>query len=1277
MKYFQQNGSGNSEVIDKLLEVHTNVSKRMRSTVSIWQDAMLARRGDRKVKTTMVSPPPAVSSPSARGGPFTKSTAIPAEIKSPMDPVLADIKNLFAAKENEGVEGMRRTEFISAFGSAFLPGASEETLTNWFTSLDYDANGIVGWEEFCTFLMTSRHLPSTVDTHMQGFSRTPAFYEGKGHRDSIFACIHNTINDVYYTAGHDGCAFLWHPTSLQVNGKLFHQAPPGAMLQDMRWVATVNRVFILQSDRVVSVYDSSVMGRGRTALIKTLKGVDSFSRGLNPMRQRPQVQRYTEALPEAGRQAFGPELAAVLRGKAPVKKAKRVVTNDVAEVDDEGAAREIQMIDALPLLEFPKPTLTMDFAPTMGAGGSYLFGSDGGVVSCYRAKKVDAFDAGGLDENLHRPDKWKVHAANSYVTKVLDVPSLDGYISASTDQSIQIFNVEKSTSYVRMRDGATVTPIHSLVKRENRAVFGFDYSPELNLLVSWGENRKFVIWNPLTATCLFRRMEHTHPLSQVMFMPNYRLISLSVDKTIKIWDTRTFRCVQTLVDKHARLKEDSFRCLAWDVERQTIITGSSEPVLFRTKSVQERVEAGINVQRQVNGHVRPIITILILSGTGHLVSVDRECVITWHIGSGLHITAWYPEFLTVNYASHKLTAAAVSTIPRRMVLCCSDGNMYLVNAHKKIVLRVFNYGSYDEVTACTSLILNLNSEEHLLCAGVSTKIVMFHDELKIAQIGQVMRPVSSLALENYGFCLSMQFSAPSRLVVGTTKGYLLLFSLSNMSLISVSNDNEAAITRGFGNVLSAIAGTKGRRREDSYLKDLPAHLREEKEKDDIDKEKDKEITENDDRRDSAAEGKDPLRDSTVSIADPPPPTTGAAPTPSLAPTAVRSKMQNMISGAMTKARGMTGAQEFTAFQGVTQRFASQSVEGLACISSTVVVTVHGNGDACFWRIRKDTHQSSLHACIPASHTAGEAVRSVLYCASLQKLFIGDDEGYLSAFDVTELLIQIAKEEDLKRKHSEDKEKVADEVGLSVERKPRIGKITSVIATTSRPKKRKSSKGTARSNTNQHRIFLCLSITAHTKAINVLESLASDTETIYIITGSSDCIVKIWDSDGLPVATFGNKGGWSAQLSGLFQDVFKHMDPMGIQECKKEGAREDEEPDLDPDTREAVRTHYFSSKYPENVRSVVPVTTFGDVLAAEDAPAEPCSMDQKGEVEGADGEKGGGGGADAGVVLPAIDHGEEIQQNVQRMIQYSMKKTNDPELKRYSPLFFETTALQRL
>ena len=71
---------------------------------------------------------------------------------------------------------------------------------------------------------------------------------------------------------------------------------------------------------------------------------------------------------------------------------------------------------------------------------------------------------------------------------------------------------------------------------------------KLNKLISLSKDSKIKIWNLETGHCLKTLCQHKNEVTSILITPNKKLISASYDKTIKIWDLEAGVCLKTLND---------------------------------------------------------------------------------------------------------------------------------------------------------------------------------------------------------------------------------------------------------------------------------------------------------------------------------------------------------------------------------------------------------------------------------------------------------------------------------------------------------------------------------------------------------------------------------------------------------------------------------------------------------------------------------------------------------------------------------------------------------
>ncbi|EUC38905.1 hypothetical protein COCCADRAFT_81837 [Bipolaris zeicola 26-R-13] len=89
------------------------------------------------------------------------------------------------------------------------------------------------------------------------------------------------------------------------------------------------------------------------------------------------------------------------------------------------------------------------------------------------------------------------------------------------------------------------------------------FSPDSTKLVSMSEDKTVTIWDAQNGLCLHTLREHNNTIHAVAFSPDMkRLVSMSEDKTVKIWDIHSGFCLKTLTGHTRPVNSVAFSSLA-------------------------------------------------------------------------------------------------------------------------------------------------------------------------------------------------------------------------------------------------------------------------------------------------------------------------------------------------------------------------------------------------------------------------------------------------------------------------------------------------------------------------------------------------------------------------------------------------------------------------------------------------------------------------------------------------------------------------------------------
>lgn len=118
----------------------------------------------------------------------------------------------------------------------------------------------------------------------------------------------------------------------------------------------------------------------------------------------------------------------------------------------------------------------------------------------------------------------------------------------------------------------------------------FVYSTKHRFVASCGEERHIILWEPYTQCYLTYLNGHNTSVSHLdVNEDRNHLISLGTDKVVKIWDARTYNCIQTIIDRNFYRPEDILTSLQYDEMTHNIIV-CSRKINFWSFKTQEEIK---------------------------------------------------------------------------------------------------------------------------------------------------------------------------------------------------------------------------------------------------------------------------------------------------------------------------------------------------------------------------------------------------------------------------------------------------------------------------------------------------------------------------------------------------------------------------------------------------------------------------------------------------------------------------------------------------------------
>ena len=395
-----------------------------------------------------------------------------------------------------------------------------------------------------------------------------------------------------------------------------------------------------------------------------------------------------------------------------------------------------------------------------------MVGDDKGYVTVF---PLDAADwdqepkSDGKPEGKPGDDGLKVKKASrvkyhkDWVTKVGFVSQLQAMVTCSLDGEINICDVHTN----QRKEGRDAVRLHK------KGVHSWCWCKSYKFFASGGSDRQIIIWNPYTQKAMNYLQGHNAPVLDVLVNEaQHQLISMSVDKVVKVWDILNYQCIQTFTDKTEYKPEDRLTCMAFDEEGPALVLCSS---LINVLPVSVKVETS-------RTHLAPIVGALHNDVFHQIISGDNMGTISvWDIQTGkLEF-----EFRRA-HQDHKMTCMAFDRSKRCLYTGGEEGAVKLWNFSSGQQLRTFTMKQPAEIRS----LLWAKEGPNSFVVGLAwdRRIYVWPDSRKqIVEPQYVLEDFTGQGHTDDVTCLSRLSSVSGLLATGGDDGYVCFWKIQETS----------------------------------------------------------------------------------------------------------------------------------------------------------------------------------------------------------------------------------------------------------------------------------------------------------------------------------------------------------------------------------------------------------------------------------------------------------------------------------------------------------------
>eukprot|EP01063_Lacrimia_lanifica_P036120 TRINITY_DN7077_c0_g1_i1.p1 TRINITY_DN7077_c0_g1~~TRINITY_DN7077_c0_g1_i1.p1 ORF type:complete len:1169 (+),score=251.36 TRINITY_DN7077_c0_g1_i1:2-3508(+) len=266
--------------------------------------------------------------------------------------------------------------------------------------------------------------------------------------------------------------------------------------------------------------------------------------------------------------------------------------------------------------------------------------------------------------SVYRDKAPSLEGSDTAITKIRVAKHLQAALTASWDGTVKIINIE------------TGNTVRDLVGHE-KSVFTLDWSEAQRIIATCGSERHVLIWNPFMKKPIFSLVGHASPLMGVQFNDDdHQIVTVGYDQCCKIWDVRTFRCMQsfTLYETQTGGKSATGAlALNYDYKDHSIVLGSTFPTSYTMK----RAVTGTGLSRAYDGHTLPVVDALVGKG-GRLISADSEAVMVWDVATGRRLFS-FDAASGLPRPQSRITSISLDDSGKRLMTGAHNGSMMLWN----------------------------------------------------------------------------------------------------------------------------------------------------------------------------------------------------------------------------------------------------------------------------------------------------------------------------------------------------------------------------------------------------------------------------------------------------------------------------------------------------------------------------------------------------------------------------------------------------------------------
>jgi WD40 repeat protein len=309
---------------------------------------------------------------------------------------------------------------------------------------------------------------------------------------------------------------------------------------------------------------------------------------------------------------------------------------------------------------------------------------------------------------------WSAHS--DMVMNILALKKLDNLLTASLDSTIALWD-------------AYTTDMISRLKGHKNGVFSMAYNADSRLLVSCGFDHDAFVWSPFVNSLVYKLKGHTASLIGCQAIESSpEIVTADANGVFKLWDIRTFQCVQTFSKSQTSKRDDQESLCCFFLAQLPSVNKHQTEDDFRIVAASKMVYV-FDQKRVVHERTADFTSVLWLS-----YNEAASTIITTSVNN---LTVWdallgSKKASNINMCEYDMTAFCLDDRKRKIIVGTSIGKIMVYNPSNGAYMK----STYDDPDTIDSAVVGLSyiDDKRWLIGGFSNGIMKLYDENRLDDI---------------------------------------------------------------------------------------------------------------------------------------------------------------------------------------------------------------------------------------------------------------------------------------------------------------------------------------------------------------------------------------------------------------------------------------------------------------------------------------------------------------------------------------------------------------